>query len=181
MKVTQTALQDVLLLTPKQFGDARGMFMETYNHHCMQEMGLPVHWPQDNFSLSRKNVVRGLHYQITQPQGKLVRVLFGGVLDIAVDLRRSSPTFGQSLALELWAEDRQMLWIPPGFAHGFAVLSTEAGFSYKVTDFYSAAGERTIRWNDPELKLEWPVSEAEAIISSKDAAGTPFAEAEMFA
>ena len=177
MKVTQTALPGVLLLTPKQFGDARGMFMETYNHRCMEEMGLPVHWPQDNFSLSRRNVVRGLHYQITQPQGKLVRVLFGGVLDIAVDLRRSSSTFGQSLALELWAEDRQMLWIPPGFAHGFAVLSEEAGFSYKVTDFYSAAGERTIRWNDPELKLEWPVNETEAIVSPKDAAGTMFAEA----
>ena len=180
MKATETALPGVLLLTPKQFSDSRGLFMETYNHRCMEEMGLPTSWPQDNFSLSRRNVVRGLHYQLTQPQGKLVRVLFGAVLDIAVDLRRSSPTFGKSLALELCAEDRTLLWIPEGFAHGFAVLTEEAGFAYKVTDFYSAAAERTILWNDPDLDLAWPVDEAEAVVSPKDAAGTLFAQAEVF-
>ncbi len=181
MKVIETTLPGVLLLAPKQFSDARGMFMETYNDSCMQKLGLPTYWPQDNFSLSKRNVIRGLHYQIKQPQGKLVRVLFGGVLDIVVDLRRSSPTFGKSLALELWAEERTSLWIPPGFAHGFAALTDEVGFAYKVTDSYSAAGERTILWNDPELNLQWPVSPAEAILSPKDAAGTPFAHAEVFA
>jgi len=181
MKVTETALPGVLLLAPKQFSDARGMFMETYNESCMQKLELPTFWPQDNFSLSKRNVVRGLHYQITQPQGKLVRVLFGGVLDVVVDLRRSSPTFGKSLALELWAEERTLLWIPPGFAHGFAVLTEEAGFAYKVTDSYCATGERTILWNDPALDLQWPVSAADAILSPKDAAGTLFAHAEVFA
>jgi dTDP-4-dehydrorhamnose 3,5-epimerase len=181
MKVTETTLPGVLLLTPRQFTDARGMFMETYNHHQMQELGLPTQWPQDNFSLSRRNVVRGLHYQLARPQGKLIRVLFGGVQDVVVDLRRSSPTFGKSLSLELWSEERTMLWIPPGFAHGFATLSDEVGFAYKVTDFYDAASERTVLWNDPELALDWQVSPTDAIVSTKDTAGTPFAQAETFA
>jgi dTDP-4-dehydrorhamnose 3,5-epimerase len=181
MKVTETALPGVLLLAPRQWSDARGMFMETYNHRVMEDLGLPTHWPQDNFSQSRRNVVRGLHYQITQPQGKLVRVLSGAALDIAVDLRRGSPTFGKSVALELRAEDGTMLWIPPGFAHGFAALTEQLSFAYKVTDYYSAAGERTILWNDPALGIEWPVSESDAIVSSKDAAGTRFADAQVFA
>ncbi len=181
MKVTETALEGVLLLTPRQFSDARGMFMETYNQRVLEDLGLPTHWPQDNFSLSRRNVVRGLHYQLTQPQGKLVRVLAGTALDIAVDLRRSSGTFGKSLALELRAEDRTMLWIPPGFAHGFAALTEQLAFAYKVTDYYSAAGERTILWNDADLGIDWSVGEVEAIVSSKDSAGTRFRDAEVFA
>ncbi len=181
MKVTETALPGVLLLAPEQISDPRGMFMETYNQRAMEELGLPTCWPQDNFSLSRRNVVRGLHYQLTQPQGKLVRVLSGAALDVTVDLRRSSPSFGRSLALELRAEDATMLWIPPGFAHGFVALTDHMGFAYKVTDYYSAAGERTILWNDPDLGIEWPVNEAEAIISTKDAAGTRLADAELFA
>ena len=181
MKIEQTALEGVLLLTPRRFADARGMFMETYNHRAMEELGLPTFWPQDNFSLSRRNVVRGLHYQITEPQGKLIRVQHGAALDVAVDIRRSSPTFGKFVAVELRSEDGAMLWIPPGFAHGFVALSETLAFAYKVTDYYSAAGERTILWNDPELGIDWPVSEAEAVLSAKDAAGTRFADAEVFA
>ena len=181
MTVTETAMPGVLLLTPRQFRDDRGMFTETFNARAMQERGLPTCWKQDNFSLSRRNVVRGLHYQVTQPQGKLVRVLFGKALDVVVDVRRSSPTFGRHLALELCGEDGQLLWIPPGFAHGFVALSDELGFAYKVTDFYSAEGERTILWNDPQLGIAWPVRVGDAVLSAKDAAGTRFAEAEVFA
>lgn len=180
MRVTKTALDGVLLLAPEQFRDARGMFMETYNQQAMEDLGLPTHWPQDNFSLSLRNVVRGMHYQVTQPQGKLVRVLSGAAIDIAVDLRCSSPTFGKSVSFELKA-DGTMLWIPPGLANGFAVLTEQLELSYKVTDYYAPEGERTILWNDPDLALEWPVGEAEAIVSSKDAAGTRFANAEVFA
>ena len=181
MKVETTALEGVLLLTPRQFADDRGMFMETYNHRVMEELGLPTAWPQDNFSVSKRNVVRGLHYQVTQPQGKLIRVQHGAALDIAVDLRRSSPTFGRSIAIELTSGNGAMLWIPVGFAHGFLALSETLAFAYKVTDYYSAAGERTILWNDPDLAVEWPVSPADAILSVKDAAGTRFREAEVFA
>ena len=181
MKVEPTALDGVLLLTPRQFADSRGMFMETYNHRAMEELGLPTFWPQDNFSLSKRNVVRGLHYQVTQPQGKLIRVQHGAALDVAVDIRRSSPNFGKSVAVELRSEDGAMLWIPPGFAHGFVALTETLAFAYKVTDYYSAAGERTILWNDPELGIDWPVSEAEALLSAKDADGMRFADAEVFA
>ena len=180
MKVTETALPGVLLLQPQQFSDTRGLFMETYSASRMGELDLPVCWPQDNFSLSRRNVVRGLHYQLTHPQGKLVQVLFGGVLDVTIDIRRSSPHFGQSLTMEMWAEDRSLLWIPPGFAHGFAALTDEVGFAYKVTHPYCAVCERTILWNDADLRLPWPVSEGNAVVSPKDAAGTPFAQAEVF-
>ena len=181
MEVTHTALPEVLLLKPRQYGDERGLFMETYNEQVMRELGLPTQWRQDNFSLSKKNVVRGLHYQLTQPQGKLVRVVYGAVLDVAVDLRRSSPNFGRHVAVPLRAEDGATLWIPAGFGHGFAVLTPEAGFSYKVTDYYAAAGERTVLWNDPELGIAWPVSEDGAIVSAKDRAGARFADAEVFA
>ncbi len=178
MKVTETALPGVLLLEPRQFHDVRGLFMETYNHRTMLELGLPTHWPQDNLSTSRRNVIRGLHYQVTQPQGKLVRVLAGAAWDVAVDLRRSSTHFGKHVAIELRAENHQMLWIPPGFAHGFAALTDHVSFSYKVTDFYSAAGERTVLWNDAALAIPWPV--AEPILSAKDVVGTPLASAEVF-
>jgi dTDP-4-dehydrorhamnose 3,5-epimerase len=180
MKITETALPGIMLLTPQKYTDARGMFMETYNHRVMEEAGLPTRWCQDNFSVSSRNVVRGLHYQITQPQGKLIRVTSGVALDIAVDLRRSSPTFGRHLAMELKACDHTTLYIPPGFGHGFLALSEEVGFAYKVTDYYSAPAERTIRWNDPDLAIDWPVTEAQAIVSAKDQSGTLFTAAEVF-
>jgi dTDP-4-dehydrorhamnose 3,5-epimerase len=135
---------------------------------------------QDNFSVSKKNVLRGIHYQLVQPQGKLVRVTHGAVLDVAVDLRRSSYAFGKHVAVELSAENGKMLWIPAGFGHAFVVLSEEAGFAYKVTDYYSQVGERTILWNDPDLAIDWPVSKEDAIVSEKDRRGEGFRSAEVF-
>ncbi|MFT4114934.1 dTDP-4-dehydrorhamnose 3,5-epimerase [Silvibacterium sp.] len=181
MTVTETALPGVLIFTPRVFGDARGHFCETYNERVMQEAGLPTHWVQDNFSVSKHGVVRGLHYQVVQPQGKLVRVAFGRVIDVAVDLRRSSPHFGKHVAVELSAENAAMLWIPAGFGHGFAVLSETAGFAYKVTDYYAPQGERTILWNDPDLAIDWQLDAASAIVSDKDQQGQRFASAEVFA
>jgi dTDP-4-dehydrorhamnose 3,5-epimerase len=181
MRIQETALPGVLLLTPTIYRDNRGAFSETYNQRLMGEAGLPTTWVQDNFSLSKKNVLRGIHYQIVQPQGKLVRVTYGAVLDVAVDLRRSSPAFGRHVAVELSGENGEMLWIPPGFGHAFLVMSEEAGFAYKVTDFYSPVGERTIVWNDPELAIPWPVRAQDAIISDKDRAGALLRVAELFA
>jgi dTDP-4-dehydrorhamnose 3,5-epimerase len=181
VKVEQTLLPGVLLLTPVIYRDDRGAFLETYNQRAMAEAGLPTQWLQDNFSFSKKNVVRGIHYQITQPQGKLVRVTHGAVLDVAVDLRRSSPAFGQHVAVELSGQNGRMLWIPVGFGHAFAVLSDSAGFAYKVTDYYSPAGERTIVWNDPDLAIPWPLSAAEAVVSEKDSKGARLRDAEVFA
>jgi dTDP-4-dehydrorhamnose 3,5-epimerase len=146
----------------------------------MAEAGLPTEWVQDNFSISKENVVRGIHYQLIQPQGKLVRAAHGAVLDVAVDLRRSSPMFGRHVAVELTAENGEMLWIPVGFGHAFLALTAEAGFAYKVTDYYSPAGERTILWNDPELAIAWPVDAESAIVSGKDAQGRRLQEAEVF-
>lgn len=180
MNIQQTALEGVLILTPKRYSDARGSFWETYNERLMQQAGVPTKWKQDNTSVSLKNVIRGIHYQITQPQGKLVRVAYGAVFDVAVDLRRSSSTFGRHVGVELSEENGAMLWIPPGFGHGFAVLSDRAGFAYKVTDYYSPAGERTILWNDPKLAIPWPISERGAILSVKDQQGARFDEAEVF-
>jgi dTDP-4-dehydrorhamnose 3,5-epimerase len=180
MKVTETALPGVLVLTPAIFRDTRGAFLETWNQRRMAEAGLPVEWVQDNFSVSRKNVVRGIHYQVIQPQGKLVRVAYGAVLDVAVDLRRNSPTFGRHVAVELTAENGAMLWIPAGFGHAFATLTAEAGFAYKVTDYYSPAGDRTILWNDPDLAIAWPVDAESAIVSGKDAQGARLRDAEVF-
>lgn len=180
MKIEETSLPGVKLLTPQIYRDDRGAFSETYNHRRMDEAGLPLVWPQDNFSVSRKNVLRGIHYQIIQPQGKLVRVTQGAALDVAVDLRRSSPTFAQHVAVELSGENGQMLWIPPGFGHAFLALTDVVGFSYKVTDYYSAAGERTIAWNDPDLAIPWPISQNEAIISDKDRNGASLQNAEVF-
>jgi dTDP-4-dehydrorhamnose 3,5-epimerase len=181
MKVETTALPGVLVLTPRMFRDARGVFFETWNQTAIEEAGLPGRWVQDNFSISKKNVLRGIHYQVIQPQGKLVRVAYGAVMDVAVDLRRSSPAFGKHVAIELTAENGRMLWIPEGFGHAFLVLSDEAGFAYKVTDFYSPAGERTIRWNDPELGIQWPVALPDVIVSDKDGAGASLRQAEVFA
>jgi dTDP-4-dehydrorhamnose 3,5-epimerase len=179
MKIRETAIPGVLILTPTIFRDPRGLFFETWNQRAMAEAGLPEHWAQDNFSLSHKNVLRGLHYQIVQPQGKLVRVTHGAVLDVAVDLRRSSPTFAQHIAVELTGDNAEMLWIPEGFAHGFLVLSEQAGFAYKVTQPYLPSAERTVLWNDPDLGIPWPVTE-NLIISSKDAQGAPIRTAELF-
>jgi dTDP-4-dehydrorhamnose 3,5-epimerase len=180
MTFEQTPLPGVLLITPRVFRDSRGHFFETYNQREMTNAGVPSTWVQDNFSFSKKNVLRGIHYQITQPQGKLVRVASGTVLDVAVDLRRSSPTFGKHIAAELSDENGQMLWIPPGFGHAFLVLSDVAGFAYKVTDYYSPSSERTIVWNDPDLAIAWPISPGDAIISDKDSAGALFRNAEVF-
>jgi len=181
MKIEETSLPGVLVLTPKIHRDERGAFWETWNQKSAAEDGLPSIWVQDNYSVSKKNVVRGIHYQIIQSQGKLVRATHGAVLDVAVDLRRSSATFGKHIAVELTGENAKMLWIPVGFGHGFVVLSEEAGFAYKVTDGYCPAGERTIVWNDVDLAISWPVTAAEAIVSGKDQQGAAFKQAEVFA
>lgn len=180
MKIRETSLPGVLVLTPTIYRDDRGVFFETFNLRRMAESGLPEEWAQDNFSLSKKNVLRGLHYQMEQPQGKLVRVTHGAVLDVAVDLRRGSPTFARHVAVELSGENGEMLWIPKGFGHGFLVLSEVAGFAYKVTDYYSPAAERTIAWNDPDLAIPWPVAAEDAIVSDKDRRGAMLRDAEIF-
>ncbi len=181
MTIDETSLPGVLVLTPRIHRDNRGLFFETFNKRAMAQAGLPEEWAQDNFSLSTKNVLRGIHYQIEQPQGKLVRVTHGAVLDVAVDLRRSSPAFGTHVAVELSGENGKMLWIPEGFGHAFLVLSEAAGFAYKVTDYYSAPGERTIRWNDPDLAIPWPISPEDVVISDKDREGRMLRDAETFA
>ena len=181
MRTEETALAGVLILTPDVYRDNRGAFLETWNLRAMEQAGLPTTWVQDNFSLSKKNVLRGLHYQITQPQGKLVRVTHGAVLDVIVDLRRSSTTYGKHIAVKLDGESGRMVWIPAGFGHGFLALTDIAGFAYKVTDYYSPTGERTILWSDSDLAIPWPVSQEEAIVSAKDQAGVVFREAEVFA
>jgi dTDP-4-dehydrorhamnose 3,5-epimerase len=180
MKITETSLSGVLLLTSTVYRDERGAFCETFNLRGMVDAGLPEVWLQDNFSLSKKNVLRGIHYQITQPQGKLIRVTHGAVLDVAVDLRRSSPTFGRHVAVELTAESGEMLWIPQGFGHAFLALTDQVGFAYKVTDYYSPKGERTVVWNDPDLAISWPIDMENAIISDKDRAGFALKDAEVF-
>ena len=180
MKIAETSLPGVLVLTPAIYRDSRGAFWETCNRRAMAEAGLPESWAQDNFSLSKKNVLRGIHYQISQPQGKLVRVTHGAVLDVAVDLRQSSPTFAKYVAVELSGDNGAMLWIPEGFGHAFLVLTEVAGFAYKVTDYYSPAGERTIVWNDPDLAIPWPVLPEDAIVSDKDRNGKALRDAELF-
>jgi len=180
MKVTETSLPGVKLLSAQIYRDSRGAFCETYNQRRMEEAGLPSVWVQDNFSISAKNVLRGIHYQITQPQGKLVRVTSGAVLDIAVDLRRSSAHFGKHVAVELHGEAGDMLWIPPGFGHAFLALTDQVAFAYKVTDYYSPAGERTIVWDDADLAIAWPISASDVIVSDKDRAGAKLKNAELF-
>lgn len=180
MNVIATALPGVLLLTPAIYRDDRGSFQETWNQQAMAAARISASFVQDNFSVSRKNVLRGIHYQVVQPQGKLVRVAYGAVLDVAVDLRRSSPTFGQHLAVELTSEKGEMLWIPEGFGHAFLALTESVGFAYKVTDYYSAAGERTLLWSDPDLGIVWPVNPQDVIVSGKDRLGTRLRDAEVF-
>jgi dTDP-4-dehydrorhamnose 3,5-epimerase len=181
MKIEETALAGVLVIRPDVYCDNRGAFLETWNLRSMTEAGLPSNWVQDNFSLSKKNVLRGIHYQISQAQGKLVRATHGAALDVVVDLRRSSATFGKHIAVELDGENGLMLWIPAGFGHAFLALTDIVGFAYKVTDYYSPASERTIVWNDPDLAIPWPVSEKEATVSAKDQNGAAFREAQVFA
>lgn len=180
MKKTATSLPGILLLEPRVFGDDRGFFLESYNQRTFAELGIAETFVQDNHSFSGKNVVRGLHYQIQQPQGKLVRVIAGEILDVALDLRASSPTFGKWEAYTLSGENKLMLWIPPGFAHGFRVVSATAHVSYKTTAFYAPEHERTIAWNDSDLNIDWQL-DGEAIVSPKDQRGAPFKEAAKFA
>ena len=180
MNVLQTSLPGVVILEPKVFGDARGFFFESFNARTFAAVtGLTVDFVQDNHSRSRKNVLRGLHYQIKQPQGKLVRVAIGEVFDVAVDLRKSSPTFGQWTGALLSAENKRMMWVPEGFAHGFLVISDSADFLYKTTDYYAPEHERCIAWNDPAIGIQWPLAGA-PILAAKDAAGKRLQDAEAF-
>ncbi|HYE74576.1 MAG TPA: dTDP-4-dehydrorhamnose 3,5-epimerase [Blastocatellia bacterium] len=182
MIYSPTAIKDVWLIEPKVFGDVRGFFMETYRaHEFAEKTGVRCQFVQDNHSGSEQGTLRGLHYQIKQPQGKLVRVLAGAIYDVAVDIRRHSPTFGQWVAAELSSENRQQIWVPPGFAHGFYVLSEWAEVAYKTTDYYAPEWERTIKWDDPELKIEWPLIDCKPPrLSAKDEAGKRFSDAELF-
>ena len=181
MNVIETTIPDVLIIEPRVFGDDRGFFFESFNEKKFRdEVGIKTQFVQDNHSRSAKNVLRGLHYQIEQPQGKLVRVVIGEVFDVAVDIRKSSPTFGQWTGCLLSAENKRQFWVPPGFAHGFVVLSEMADFLYKTTDYYAPEHERCILWNDPELGIDWHTSE-QPILSAKDEAGKPFKKAEVFA
>ncbi len=181
MQVTPAAIPDVLIIEPKVFGDARGFFFESYNERAFaQSTGLRLNFVQDNHSRSARGVLRGLHYQIRQPQGKLVRVVRGSVFDVVVDLRRSSPTFGQWVGVELSEENHRQLWVPPGFGHGFLVTSESADFLYKTTDYYAPEHERCILWNDPAIGIQWPVEGAPQL-SGKDQQGKLLAQAETFA
>ncbi len=180
MIVTATALPDVLLVEPKVFGDARGFFLESWNAKAFAEAGIPAAFVQDNHSRSPRGVLRGLHYQIRQPQGKLVRVVAGEVFDVAVDLRRASPTFGRWAGERLSADNKRMLWIPPGFAHGFLVLSESADFLYKTTDYYAPEHERVLAWNDADLGIKWPLA-GTPTLAARDAAGARLRDAEVFA
>jgi len=180
MDVAKTDLPDVLILDPEVFGDERGFFFESYNARRFEELtGARVDFVQDNHSRSERNVLRGLHYQIRRPQGKLVRVIAGVVFDVAVDIRRSSPSFGRWVGTQLSAANKRQLWVPPGYAHGFLVLSDTAEVLYKATDYWAPEHERCIRWDDPQLAVEWPV-QATPLLSSRDAKGTLFSGAEVF-
>jgi dTDP-4-dehydrorhamnose 3,5-epimerase len=183
MKVERTVIPDVLVVELKLHGDARGFFMETWNARMFEKLGIQAQFVQDNHSKSSRNVLRGLHYQLRQPQGKLVRVTAGEIWDVAVDLRRGSPSFGRWAGMKLDAGTPRMLWIPAGFAHGFVVLSEYAEVQYKTTDFYAPEHERTLLWNDPALAIDWPLGQpaAQPTLSDKDRRGTPLAQAETFA
>jgi dTDP-4-dehydrorhamnose 3,5-epimerase len=182
LKVVPTALPEVLILEPKVFGDERGFFMESWNARTFAEAtGLDVQFVQDNHSRSAKDVLRGIHYQVVKPQGKLVRVVSGAVFDVAVDLRRSSPSFGRWVGIELSAENKRQLWVPPGFGHAFLVLSDYADFLYKTTEYWIAQHERSLRWNDPTVAVQWPLAGALPQLAAKDAAAPLLTEAEVYA
>ena len=180
MKVIETALSDVKLLEPRVFGDSRGFFMESWNARIFAAAGIDATFVQDNHSCSAKGVLRGLHYQLQSPQGKLIRVTAGAAFDVAVDIRASSPTFGRWVGFELSAENKLLCWIPPGFAHGFLSLQDGTEFLYKCTDFYDPKAEHTVLWNDPSIGIVWPLEGTTPILSAKDAAARPLSEAEVF-
>lgn len=181
MKFLITSHPDVIKIDPQVFEDKRGFFMETYHKNTFSENGIALDFVQDNHSNSRKGVLRGLHYQITHPQGKLVRAVTGDIFDVAVDLRRSSEYFGKWVGVRLSAENRHMLWVPPGFAHGFFTLSDQADVFYKTTDYYHPESDRCIRWDDPDLNIGWPIPPGQTpILSEKDAGGSYFKNAEVF-
>ena len=180
MKVTPTAIADVLIIEPRVFGDERGFFYESFNQQAFdQATGLALNFVQDNHSRSAKGVLRGLHYQVQQPQGKLVRVARGAVFDVAVDIRKSSPSFGKWVGVELSEDNHRQLWVPPGLAHGFLVLSKTADFLYKTTDYYAPEYERCIAWNDPAIGIDWPI-EIQPSLSAKDQGGLTLSQAEVF-
>jgi dTDP-4-dehydrorhamnose 3,5-epimerase len=181
VQITPTALPGVLLIEPRVFGDARGFFLESWNRQSFAQAGLDLDFMQDNHSRSSRGVLRGLHYQLHNPQGKLVRVTQGAVFDVAVDIRRASPQFGRWVGFELSADNHRMLWIPPGFAHGFLVLSDTADFLYKCTTLYDPPSDRGIRWNDPAIGIDWPDAGAPPLLSAKDAIAPCLADAEIFA
>ncbi|QXH46986.1 dTDP-4-dehydrorhamnose 3,5-epimerase [Pseudomonas xanthosomatis] len=181
MKIVESAIPDVLIIEPKVFGDSRGFFYESFNARAFIECtGVQAEFVQDNHSRSQRGVLRGLHYQVQNPQGKLVRVVQGEVLDVAVDIRRSSPTFGRWVAERLSADNHRQLWIPAGFAHGFVVLSESAEFLYKTTDYYNPAAERSIRWDDPQLAIDWQLDGLQPQLSAKDQAAVLLKDAELF-
>lgn len=182
MQAIPTAIPEVIILQPKVFGDARGFFFESYNARAfVQATGLDVNFVQDNHSRSARGVLRGLHYQLKQAQGKLVRVVRGSVFDVAVDVRKSSPTFGRWVGVELSESNQRQMWVPAGFAHGFLVTSESADFLYKTTDYYAPEHERCIAWNDPAIGIEWPLDGGAPVLSAKDQQGVPLARAEVFA
>lgn len=180
MQRIPTAIPEVCLLEPKVFGDERGFFMESWNRRVFAQLGIHLDFMQDNHSRSQQGVLRGLHYQVKQPQGKLVRVISGAVFDVAVDIRKSSPTFGRWVGEVLSAENKRMLWVPPGFAHGFLTLSDSADFLYKATDYYAPEYERSLLWNDPAIGIDWPLANISPILAAKDAAGTLLKDAETY-
>ena len=181
MEFEPTAIPDIVLIRPKVFGDARGFFLESWEERKFATGGIDARFVQDNHSRSARHTLRGLHYQVQRPQGKLVRVVTGTVFDVAVDIRRSSPTFGRWVGATLSAENHHMLWVPPGFAHGFVVLSESADFLYRCTDFYAPQFERAIQWNDPDLQVKWPLPEGTSpVLSPKDSAAPRFRDAEYF-
>jgi dTDP-4-dehydrorhamnose 3,5-epimerase len=180
MRIIGTDIPDVKILEPKVLGDHRGFFIETWNARTFAGLGLDITFVQDNHSRSSRGVLRGLHYQLQQPQGKLVRVAAGSVFDVAVDMRRSSTTFGKSVGVELSAMNKRMLWIPAGFAHGFLCLEDSTDFIYKCTDFYAPAYEKSLLWNDPVLGIAWPLEGILPLVSAKDMVGTPLSQAETY-
>lgn len=180
MKAERTSIPDVLVIEPRVFGDERGFFMETWNAESFRGLGLDVTFVQDNHSRSNRGTLRGIHYQLPRPQGKLVRVTAGSVFDVAVDMRLSSATFGQWVGMELSAQNKRMLWIPPGFGHGFLALEDGTDFIYKCTDYYSPQDECCLRWDDPEVGIDWPIDGINPILSAKDGNGVGFATAETY-
>jgi dTDP-4-dehydrorhamnose 3,5-epimerase len=181
MQLVDTAIADVKIIEPRVFGDSRGFFVETWNEATFSKLGINAKFVQDNHSRSSKGILRGLHYQLQQTQGKLVRVLHGHVYDVAVDMRKSSVTFGKHVGVHLSDENMRMLWVPPGFAHGFVVLSDSADFLYKCTDFYAPQFEHTLLWNDPALGIDWQLNGMKPSLSAKDEAGLPLSQSEAFA